>query len=219
MSHIFLTARQEQVDDSPRINIRRMLIACLVVYCVTSVCIVIVRSDHTIDLLFYFTYMAVACTFLPLPTPPMVMAYGQKFDPVLIALLGGIAFCISALIDYSLVTLVFRYEKIARIKETKLYCKVERLFNKYTFVSLVVAAFTPIPLEPVKVVACASRYNKVRFILACFVGRTPRYYLLAKSQSILPIPRIYLYVSIIVLVAIEAIRRMIKRSRQNHIMT
>lgn len=205
--------------DSPKINIRRMLIMCLAVYCVTSVCIVIVYPDHTIDLLFYFTYMAVACTFLPLPTPPLVMAYGQKFDPALIALLGGIAFCISALIDYSLVTLVFRYEKIARVKETRLYCKVERLFNKYAFVSLVVAAFTPIPLEPVKVVACASRYNKVKFVLACFIGRTPRYYLLAESQSILPIPRIYLYISIIVLVAIEAIRRMIKRSRQNQIMT
>jgi membrane protein YqaA with SNARE-associated domain len=219
LSHIFLTAVQEQMDDSPKINIRQMLIVCLVVYCVMSVYIVIVYPDHTIDLLFYFTYMAVACTFLPLPTPPMVMAYGQKFDPVLIAFLGGIAFCISALIDYSLVTLVFRYEKIARIKKTKLYCKVERLFNKYAFVSLVVAAFTPIPLEPVKVVACASRYNKVRFILACFVGRTPRYYLLAKSQSILPIPRIYLYISIIVLMAIEAIRRLVKKSRQSHVMT
>jgi len=219
LSHIFLTAEQEQIDDSPKINIRRMLIVCLVVYCVMSVYIVIIYPDHTIDLLLYFTYMAAACTFLPLPTPPMVMAYGQNFDPVLIAFLGGIAFCISALIDYSLVTLVFRYEKIARVKKTKLYCKVERLFSKYAFVSLVVAAFTPIPLEPVKVVACASRYNKARFILACFVGRTPRYYLLAKSQSILPIPKMYLYISIIVLVAIEAIRRMIKRLRKDHIMT
>ena len=57
------------MDDSPKINVRRMLIVCLVVYCITSVYIVIVCPDHTLDLLFYFTYMAVACTFLPLPTP------------------------------------------------------------------------------------------------------------------------------------------------------
>ena len=209
---------EAKADNLNQVNVWRILMICTVIFCAASTCIISVVPEHSLELLFYFAYMSVACTFLPLPTPPMVMAYGQEFDPVFIAFLGGIAFCISALIDYSLVTLVFRYEKIARIKKTKLYCKVERLFSKYAFVSLVVAAFTPIPLEPVKVVACASRYSKVRFILACFLGRTPRYYLLAKSQSILPIPRIYLYVSIIVLVAIEAIRRLIKNSRQNHTM-
>ncbi len=208
-----------KAESSNQNNVWQMLMICAVIFCVASTFIVFAFTHRSFELLFYFAYMSVACTFLPLPTPPLVMAYGQKFDPFLIALLGGIAFCISALIDYSLVTLVFRYEKIARIKKTKLYYKVERIFNKYAFVSLVVAAFTPIPLEPVKVVACASRYNKVRFILACFLGRTPRYYLLAASQGILPIPRIYLYASIIALVAIEAIRRMIKRSRQNHIVT
>ncbi len=208
-----------KAESSNQNNVWQMLMICAVIFCVASTFIVFAFTHRSLELLFYFAYMSVACTFLPLPTPPLVMAYGQKFDPFLIALLGGIAFCISALIDYSLVTLVFRYEKIARIKKTKLYYKVERIFNKYAFVSLVVAAFTPIPLEPVKVVACASRYNKVRFILACFLGRTPRYYLLAASQGILPIPRIYLYASIIALVAVEAIRRMIKRSRQNHIVT
>jgi membrane protein YqaA with SNARE-associated domain len=206
--------RQERMDDSPKINIRRMLIACLVVYCVMSVCIVILRQDHTLYLLLYFTYMAVACTFFPLPTLQMVMIYAERYDPISMALLGGIAFCISALIDYSLVTFAFRYDKIARVKNDETYRWIERLFSKCPPVSLAIAAFTPIPLEPVKLIACANRYNRAKFLLACFVGRTPRYYLLGKLQTdVLHIPGVYLYGSIIVLVAIEVIRRLMKRAR------
>lgn len=200
--------------DLPRINIRRMLIGCLVIYCAMSICIVIAFQDHLLDLLFYFTYMAVACTFFPLPTPQMVMVYAERYDPVSIALLGGIAFCISALIDYSLVTFAFRYDKITRVKSDETYRWIERLFNKCPSVCLAIAAFTPIPLEPVKLIACASRYNRAKFLLACFVGRTPRYYLLGWLQrDVLHIPSVYLYGSIIVLVAIEVIRRLVKRSR------
>ena len=211
---------QAQTHDSSQINIRRMLTGCSVIYCLMCICIVIAFQGHFLDLLFYFTYMAVACTFFPLPTPQMVMVYAERYDdPISIALLGGIAFCISALIDYSLVTFAFRYDKIARVKNDQTYRWIERLFSKCPSVSLVIAAFTPIPLEPVKLIACATRYNRAKFLLACFVGRTPRYYLLGKLQrDVLHIPSVYLYGSIVVLVVIEVIRRLVKhhnRSRGN----
>jgi membrane protein YqaA with SNARE-associated domain len=173
--------------------------------------IVIAFSGHILDLMFYFTYMTVACTFFPLPTPPIVMEYAQRYDPISMALLGGIAFCISALIDYSMVTFAFRYEKIAKVRNSETYRWAERFFSKCPFVGLVIAAFTPIPFDPVKLIACVSRYNRAKFLLACFVGRTPRYYLLGRLQrDLLHIPSMYLYGSIVVLVAIEVIRRLIK---------
>jgi membrane protein YqaA with SNARE-associated domain len=179
-----------------------------------SIYIVFAFPGHILDLLFYFTYMAAACTFFPLPTPQVVIDYAQRYGSmqyglVLIALLGGIAFCISALIDYSMVTLALRNGKIGKIKETRTYRYVERFFHKCPFVILMVAAFTPIPLEPVKLIACASRYRRAKFLLACFVGRTSRYYLLGKFVG--NIPREYLYGSIVVLVMIEVIRRLVKR--------
>ena len=77
------------------------------------------------------------------------------------------------------------------------------------------AAFTPIPLEPVKLIACASRYNRVKYVIACFIGRTSRYYLLGVLQrDFLHIKSEYLYGSIIVLVAIEVIRRLIMGIRR-----
>jgi membrane protein YqaA with SNARE-associated domain len=191
-----------------------MAVGCTVAFCAVSLWIRIAFPGRAGDLWFYFAYMTVACTFFPLPTPQVAMDYGERFSPMLAAILGGIGSCISGLIDYTLVTVVFRYEKITRIKKTRTYINIERLFRKAPFVTLVIAAFTPIPFEPVKLLACATRYNRIKFVLAIFVGRTPRYFLLGVFQrEFLSIPRVYLYSSIIIIVTIEVIRRLLKRRR------
>ncbi len=178
-----------------------------------SICIAITFLDHALELLLFFGYITISCTFLPLPTPQLFMDFGQRFGPIPIAIIGGLSFCISALVDYSLVTFVFRYERVNRVKATRTYNYVSRFFGKAPFIILVIAAFTPIPLDPVKLVACASRYSRPKYILACFIGRVPRYYLLAVLQTQLMIPREYLYVSILVLVGIEVSRRLAKKAK------
>lgn len=199
---------------TPRISIWRMLAGCAVAFCAVSLWIRITFPGRALDLWLYFAYMTVACTFFPLPTPQVAMDYGQRFNPILAAIVGGIGSCISVLVDYILVTVMFRYEKIARVKKTQTYINVEQLFKRAPFVVLVITAFTPIPLEPVKLLACATRYNRIKFVLAIFVGRTPRYFLLGILQrEFLSIPRIYLYSSIIIVVMIEVIRRLLKRRR------
>ena len=110
------------------------------------------------------------------------MQYGAEYGPALAAVLGGIGSCISGLVDYVLVTVIFRYERIAQLKATRTYRYFERLFNKLPFIALVIAAFTPIPFEPIKIVACATGYSRIKFVLAIFVGRTPRYFLLGMLQ-------------------------------------
>ena len=205
---------QVKTEDSPWISIWRMMAGCATTFCAVSLWIIVTFPGRAFDLWFYLAYMTVACTFFPLPTPQVAMDYGQRFNPFLIAILGGVGSCISGLIDYTLVAIAFRYEKIARVKATRTYRNVERLFSKAAFVSLVIAAFTPIPFEPVKLLACATRYDRIRFVLAVFVGRTPRYLVLGILQrELLSIPRTYLYGSIVVIVTIEVVRRLLKRSK------
>ncbi len=195
---------------------RRTLLVCALAFCAASIWIVIAFPGRGLDLWFYFAYMTVACTFIPLQTPPLAMAYGQRYSPFLTATLGGIGSCISGLIDYVLVTVVFRHDKIAQIKTTRTYHYVERVFRKRPFIVLVIAAFTPIPFEPVRVLACATEYNKVKYVLAIFVGRAPRYFLLGMLQrEVLAIPNIYLYGSIPVLMAMWVIWRLLKRLGTN----
>ena len=205
--------RVMQTEKSAPVSVWRMLVGCAIVFCATSICILIMFPGRALDLWFFFSYMTVACTFLPLPTPQIVMDYGARFGPALAAIVAGIGSGISVTIDYALVTTLFRYEKISRIENTRTYIYVERLFNKAAFISLIIGSFTPIPFEPVKLLACASRYNRSKYLLSIFIGRTSRYYLLGVLQSELLIPRKYLYGSILAIVLIEVIRRLIKRAR------
>ena len=191
-----------------------MLAGCAVVFCVVSLWIAIAFPGRASDLWFYFAYMTVACTFLPLPTPQIAMDYGARFGPLLAAIVGGIGSSISVTIDYALVTVIFRYEKVARIKTTRTYLYVERIFGKAAFICLIIGSLTPIPFEPIKLLACVTRYNRFKYLLAVFIGRTSRYFLLGMLQKELLISRKYLYGSILVIVVIEIARRLLKRAKK-----
>jgi len=199
-----------EMRTANQIKIRPMLISCVVVYCLIVLGIVIVIPEHSLELSFFSTYVALACGCIPLPTTQMVMIYARQYDPALIAILGGIAYCISALIDYSLVTFAFRHKRAGRIKTTRIYCWLERIFIKWPFGTLALDSFSVIPFEPIKLMACAKQYDRRKYLLACFIGRTVRYYLIGVSTTILPIANKYLYASIIVMLAMELVRRLVK---------
>ena len=99
-------------------------------------------------------------------------------------------------------------------KTTLMYRYIDRLFKMAPFIILVIAAFTPIPFEPVKLLACATRYNRVKFVAAIFVGRTPRYLLLGLLQRKLEVPAVFLWGSIFILLMIDVVRRFLKKSRR-----
>ena len=140
-----------------QIKIWPMLTGCIAIYCMILLGIMIVVPGYTLDLTFYSTYVAIACGCIPLPTTQMVMIYAKRYDPASMAILGGIAYCISTLIDYSLVTFVFRYEGVDKIKATRTYCWLDRIFCKCSFVALMLDSFSVIPFEPIKLIACANQ--------------------------------------------------------------
>ena len=114
--------------------------------------------------------------------------------------------CMAGLIDYIMITYVLKYEKVAKLKQTKTYKYCAWLYNKIAFISLVIAGFTPIPFEPFRFLAAATKYNRVKYVLAVFIGRAPRYYLLAKLQRMFHVPRSILIGSILLILIIVLIR-------------
>jgi len=191
-----------------------VLVSCMAAYCVISAWIVVAYPGRVLSLLFYFTYMTLACTVLPLPTHFIVIDYAQRFnDPYLIAVLGGIGTSLSALIDYVLLVFISRYANMERIKATRTYCRVERLFKKAGFATLLVISLLPFPLELAKVLGCVTRYNMIKFLVAIFLGRGIRYFLL--GVGVPPISPFYLYGSTFLLLAIEVVRRLLKKRRNS----
>jgi uncharacterized membrane protein YdjX (TVP38/TMEM64 family) len=105
-----------------------------------------------------------------------------------VALIGSSASCIAGLIDYSVLSLIMRPKAIQHILQKKWFLIYRRFFEKIAFVTLAVTAFIPMTFEPVKLLAILSRYDKRKYIMAVFVGRTPRYLILATLGSTGKIP-------------------------------
>lgn len=157
-------------------------------------------------LLYYFFYMMVACTFFPLPTPPTVIYMGQHYPPLVVALIGALGSCIAGLIDYFIFSQLLRYKKVARIKETKTFQTFKKFFKKVAFLSMITAAFTPIPFDPFRFMAITTTYSKSKYVAAIFLGRGSRYYLLAAFGALVPIPTWILIGAFVVLLLLSLVK-------------
>jgi len=126
---------------------------------------------------FFFTIPANSFTFVPYE--PALLYYSKLYLPLWLALLGGMGTSLAGFLDYQAVTYLFRYRKMAAIRKNKYYLLVANYFRKVPFACLVITGFTPVPFHPVKFMAIATAYPLQKYLLALFVGRTPRYYLVA----------------------------------------
>ena len=83
-------------------------------------------------------------------------------------------------IDIMVLGTFFSHDKIVEFKErSKVYKIVERFFNQTPFWTMIFAALTPVPFYPFRVIGIFSGYVRWKYVLSTFIGRTPRYYILA----------------------------------------
>jgi len=133
-----------------------------------------------------FGYLSLACTFLPLPTAWIVMwaaapaaKGGLGLNPWLVASVGAAGTAIANMHDYYLVTFLYRYQPVRRIRMTRLYRRAAAWYNRAPFGTLAAASFLPIPVDVVRLLAISEGYNRAKFALGSLVGRWPRYLLFA----------------------------------------
>ena len=163
------------------------------------------------QLIGFFGYMSVACTLIPLPTPPYVIALGTVFHPGIVALTGAIGNCIAAFVEYQLLLWLFSKTEIQqRVETNSVFQRFSYYFRRAAFVCLIFTGFTPIPFEPFRFAAILARYNLWLYLLAVFLGRFPRYYLIALIGDQFQIPTRYLIFLLIALLVIPIIGMLIK---------
>ncbi len=163
-------------------------------------------------LLALFLYTVSANTFIPFPHEPAVLYYGALYPALTVALICGFATCISALIDYAVLGTAFSHRKALEFKQkSKWYQTAERYFNLTPFWTMVFAGFTPIPFYPFRVMGIASGYTKWKYVLSTFVGRTPRYYLIAWFGAAYEIPVEWLVLMFLVMFLPPVLRLLHKR--------
>jgi len=131
-------------------------------------------------------YMSLACTFCPVPTTPVIVwaaapaaSYGLGLHPLLVATICTLGTCVANMHDYYVLTFLYRYRPVRRIRRTRLYEKAAAWFERAPLVTLSAASFLPIPIDFVRLLAISQGYPRGLFALASCVGRWPRYLALA----------------------------------------
>lgn len=124
-------------------------------------------------------YLSFACTFLPLPTAWIVLWAARETGVLSVALVATAGTCVANLHDYHLVSGLWRMGRLRRARDSAWHARAVAWFHRAPFLSLALSAFVPLPVDAVRLLAISAGYPRPAFVLASYVGRFPRYLLLA----------------------------------------
>lgn len=139
-------------------------------------------------------YVSLCNSMLPLPTAWIVLLLASEevglFEAAwlrvaAVAMLSATATMMANLNEYHVFGYFFRAKLGARLRRTRMYQWSVRWFDVAPFQTLVLVAFVPIPIDVVRWLAILRRYSRVRFAAAYWLGRLPRYALLAGVAVVL----------------------------------
>ncbi len=165
----------------------RVFLILFAVFCTVFAFVWQIRPEYKGFVVLFF-YTIPANSFIPFPHEPAILYYGKFYSPALIAVFAGIATCFAGFIDYEVLTPVFEVKKIKQWKKHPFYKKCVEYFYKMPFIAIVFAGFSPVPYYPFRVLAISTGYPMRKYLLAVFLGRAPRYYILAYTGYLFSIP-------------------------------
>ena len=138
-------------------------------------------------------------TLIPIaPHEPVLLLYGKMYSPWLVAICAGVGISVIELINYYILGFILDSRKIRGFREKQSYQRAEHYFSKFAFPSLLFACLTPVPFIPFRVLAVTTGYSVKKYVLSVFIGRVPRFYLLAWMGKVLNLP-LWVYVIVIVI--------------------
>lgn len=128
-----------------------------------------------------------------LPHEPAQLAVAKLYPPLLVATIGVTSCAAAAVLDYWLIGwFVNKGLMRSRMEQWRAYQIAQRIFKKAPLLLIVGGAFAPVPFYPVKILAIASGYPLILFILGMAAGRWPRFYLLAIGGQKVQAPNAWL---------------------------
>ncbi|KPJ49444.1 MAG: hypothetical protein AMJ38_03340 [Dehalococcoidia bacterium DG_22] len=161
---------------------------------------------HYVNLAGYLLYMSLACTFFPLNTLWIVLWMATQFPAWLVALVGAVGTALANLNDYYLLSYLFELERAKRIRQKPFYRKAVTWFDRSPFLTLALFSFLPVPVDVVRLLAISRRYSRRRFTAASFLGRLPRYYILARGWQWLGLSNWYILVVMVGIAGVFLLR-------------
>jgi len=103
----------------------------------------------------------------------------ENYPVILVALLATLATVMANLADYHVIAWLMRWGKARKLARTKFYETIETWFGQAPFLIVLLINAFAVPFGADRLLAAPRGYNRGKFALAVFLGRFPRYYVVA----------------------------------------
>ena len=138
-----------------------------------------------------------------IPHEPIIFYFSKYFSPLSVTLVTLLGTLFAEYLNYMLVKLFFTIPRVDDLRKHKTFKTATYYFLRMPFVSLIIAALTPVPFYTFRVIAPASEYSLTKYLMALIVGRTPRFYILAYFGYSIPLSNEIIIVFFILLLAVS----------------
>ncbi len=177
-----------------------------------------IRQSKDLRILFLYSF---PCQFLiaVVPHEPVYLFFSKFYAPLTVTLVSVSGALLTELLNYSTFKFIIDFKSFSKIQYSGFVGKIIKIFNKAPFAALWIAGFTPVPFYPFRFLVVLARYSKVKYLLAVFLSRTPRFFLLALLGHAFKIPDyllIILFAVLIIIANVPIVKKLIdkrKRSR------
>jgi membrane protein YqaA with SNARE-associated domain len=172
-----------------------------------------IRQSKSLWILFFYNFPSQFLIAI-VPHEPVFLYFSKFYSPLSVTFVAIVGTSLAEVLNYSVFKYVGDLKPVKNAHYSKAVNKLIKLFNKAPFAALLVAGFTPVPFYPFRFLVVLARYPLIKYILAVFLSRTPRFYLLALLGYTIKIPD-YLLPIIFIILTIPFSYPMIKSLLKN----
>lgn len=214
-SDSFSLQKEKQINPRTKTIIfvlQIMLVATLLIIWLSSTSI---RSSKSLWVLFFYSFPS-EFLIAVVPHEPILIYFGKFYTPFTVAIIAIISTLLTEALNYSAFKYITDTQIFQKVSHKKTVTKIIKLFQKSPFLAIWIAAFTPIPFYPFRFLVVLASYPLARYLLALFLSRTPRFYILAYLGHAINIPDYLLVALFVVLIAsmnVNFLRKILKRDR------
>ena len=131
----------------------------------------------------------IANTIIPITLhEPALIYYGKFYPPQWVAIVATFAVIFIEYVNYLALMPLLEMEKAKIIREKRFSQYAEKCFCRTSFLSVLSSCLLPIPFFPFRILSVTTKYSIRMYILAIFIGRMPRYFLIAMGSKIFNLP-------------------------------
>ncbi|MFP4083107.1 MAG: VTT domain-containing protein [Candidatus Aminicenantes bacterium] len=174
-----------------------------------------IQSSHSLWVLFFYSFPS-EFLIAVVPHEPVLLYFGKFYPPLTVAVTAIIGTVLTEALNYSVIGYITDTNLFQKIRQKKTASKIIQLFQKAPFLALWIAGFTPVPFYPFRLLVVLARYPVMKYLVAVFLSRAPRFYILAFLGHAIKFPDYILVALFVILIAFmnfTLVKNLIKKKK------